>query len=167
MKTRLLCIASSLLIAAGSYSIPQQFNNGPNFFNAVGVQFEQFAAAGDTWKPGAELKGKWNGRAGEKEVFELGVDAAVFGIPAARVTALRTGGAVQKFRVQFDDSVTADGKARKADLFSQVTANLKAVAGEPKSISPDGAHIFRYDSALVSARREGARQVIVEFTPAR
>jgi hypothetical protein len=175
MKMILPCIAVSFLFLNDSIGIPQTFGTGNNgFFGAVGVQFEQFAASPATWQPGADLKGSWRAPGGNVskvkgvETLELGLDAAVFGIPAAQVSVERGGGAVRRFVVRFDESKMKNGgKAHAGGLFSQVTANLTALAGEPKSVSPGGEKTFRYEASLITVRRSGAREVLVEFTPAR
>lgn len=175
MKMIFLSLAASLLLLNDSVAIPQTFSNGNNgFFGAVGVQFEQFASSPAAWKPGAELKGTWRAAGGNAskvkgvETLELGLDAAVFGIPAAQVSVERAGGVVTRFVVRFDEGKMKDGgKAHAGGLYSQVTANLTALAGEPKSVSAGGEKTFRYESSMITARRSGAKEVLVEFTPAR
>jgi hypothetical protein len=175
MKLILLCITASLAFLNDSLAIPQNFGVGNNgFFGFVGVQFEQYASAPETWQPGAELKGTWRAAATKApkvkglETLDLGMDAAVFGIPATQVSVERAGGSVRRFVVRFDETKNAQaGKPAKGGLFSQVTANLTALAGEPKSVSAAGEKTFRYESSTITARRSGAKEVIVEFTPAR
>ena len=138
------------------------------------MPFEQFAMAGGAWEPGADLKGKWNARV-EKvpakngvETLDLAMEADVFGLPAAHVSAERAGGAIRRFIVRFDESKLKGGaRAKGGDLFARVTANLQAMAGEPKGKSPSGELTFVHEAAKIVARREGAREVVVEFTPAR
>jgi hypothetical protein len=175
MKSMFLSLAVSLFFLSESLAIPQTFATGNNgFFGAVGVQFEQFAASRDTWQPGAELKGTWRAAGGNAskvkgvETLDLGLDAAVFGIPAAQISVERAGGVVTRFVVRFKEGKMKNGgKANTGGLFSQVTANLTALAGEPKSVSPGGEKTFRYESSMITARRSGAKEVVVEFTPAR
>jgi hypothetical protein len=173
MKAILLFLAASLLALGELVAIPQTFGTGgPVFRNAVGMSFEEYAASRDTWQPGAELKGTWRASAASKaegaETLELALDAVVFGIPAAQVFVERSGTVVRRFVVRFDERKMKDGgKAHAGGLFSLVTTNLTALAGEPKSVSPGGERTFRYESSLITARRSGGKEVIVEFTPAR
>ena len=171
MKTLLSVSASLLLLLEYSSAIPQQVGG---FIGAAGMPFEQFAMTGAVWAPGADLKGKWNARM-EKgpakngiETLDLALDADVFGIPAAKVSAEREGGAVRRFIVRYDEAkLKGSARAKGGDLFARVTANLQAMAGEPKSKSPSGELTFRHESATIVARHDGAREVVVEFSPAR
>jgi len=175
MKMILLLVALGLVILNDATAIPQNFGNGNNgFFRAVGVPFEQFAAAPGTWLAGADLKGKWRApigkvaKAKDIEILDLEMDAAVFGIPAAQVSVERAAGVVRRFVVRFDEGRTKDArKPAKEGLFSQVTANLTALAGEPASVSPGGEKTFHYEASTITARRSGGKEVVVEFTPAR
>ena len=172
MKALLSLVILCVFLSDRSAAIPQNFGNN-GFLNAVGIPFEQFAAAPDTWAKGAELKGRWQARGKQAasadgvETLDLAIDADVFGIPAAQISAERVGGVVQRFVVRFDESkAKAAGRAR-GDLLSRVTANLQAMAGEPTAKSPGGDLTFRHEAALIGARRDGAKGVLVEFTPAR
>ena len=170
MKTILAGLAACIFFADTASAIPQTLTG---FVNAVGMTFEQYVASVAVWVPGAELKGPWKPRDGKPakadgiETFDLGVDATVFGISAAQISAERVGGVVRRFTVRFDEGRQKSGKARTGGLYDQVLKNLTALAGEAKSVSPSGEKIFRYESALVSARKSGGKEVIVEFTPAR
>lgn len=173
MKTLLSLVIVFSFLAGRSSAIPQTVGGG-GFLGAVGVPFEQFATARDTWAPGAELKGRWQPRgrqvasAAGVETLDLAVDANVFGIPAAQVSAEKSGGVVRRIVVRFDESKgKAGGNARGGDLFARVTSNIQAMAGEPKAKSPGGDLTFRHEAAQIVARRAGAKEVLVEFTPAR
>ena len=169
MKTILAVLAASVLLAQPASAIPQTV--GAGFAGAAGMSFEQFAGAADTWAPGAALKGPWKphgGKADGVETLVLGVDATVLGIAAAQVSAERKDGAVRRFSVLFDEGKMKNGgKARTGGLFDQVMANLTALAGEAKTVSPGGEKTFRYESSFITARKSGGKGVIVEFTPAR
>ena len=171
MKTCLSVCASLLLLLEYSSAIPQRVSG---FLGAAGMPFEQFAMAGETWAPGADLKGKWNARVEKApakdgiETLDLAIDADVFGIPAAKVSAERAGGVVRRFIVRYDEAKLTGGvRAKGGNLFARVTANLQAMAGVPTSKSPGGELTFHHDAATIVARHEGAREVVVEFTPAR
>lgn len=171
MKTCLAVCASLFFLLEYSSAIPQQING---FLGAAGMPFEQFAMAGDAFAPGADLKGRWNARV-EKvpakngvETLDLAMDADVFGIPAAKVSAERAGGVVRRFIVRYDEAkLKGRARAKGGDLFARVTANLQAMAGEPTGKSSGGELTFRHEAATIVARREGAREVVVEFSPAR
>ncbi len=168
MKIILAVITVGVLFANVAHSVPQIIRNG--FFGAVGVTFEKFAAAPEPWAQGAELKGPWKVRAGTKgdvENLDLDVDAIVFGIPAAQISAERTAGSVRRFTVRFDEGKMKNAKASAGGLYAQVMANITALAGEPKEVSPGGEKAFRYESSLITARKSGAKEVIVDFTPAK
>ena len=171
MKTILAALAAVVLFAQTASAIPQTV--GAGFVGAAGMSFEQYAASADPWAPGAELKGPWHQRGTQSEkagavvTFDLGVDATVFGIPAAQVSAERTDGKVLRFTVRFDESKLKNGKARTVALLDQVLANITALAGEPKSVSPSGEKTFRHEASLITARKADRKGVIVEFTPAR
>lgn len=168
MKTIRAAFAASLLLANLAHAVPQSVGNG--FLGAVGIPFEKFAAAAGPWAQGAELKGPWKARAekkGDVENFDLAVDAIVFGIPAAQVSAERVSGAVRRFTVRFDEGKMRNAKSSAGGLYAQVVANITALAGEPKASSPGGEKSFRYESSLITARKSGAKEVIVDFTPAK
>jgi len=155
-----------------SLAIPQSVGIG--FVNAVGMRFEQFAAARETWLPGAELKGRWivrgkkPGAADGAETLDLAMDAEVFGILASQVSAERIGGTVRRFVVRYDESkIKTAGKARGGDLFARVTTNLQAAVGEPQAKSPGAGMTFRPEASVIVARRAGPREVLIEFTPVR
>ena len=170
MKTLLASLAAGVLFANSACAIPQTVGTGNGFRNAAGMSFEKYAASGNPWTQGAELKGNWKAqgaRKGDVESLDLMVDALVFGIPAAQVSAERVAGVVRRFTVRFDETKLKSGKANAGGLFAQVTANITALAGEAKSVSPDGGKNFRYESSLITARKSGGKEVIVEFTPAR
>ncbi len=173
VKVILAVLAAGVLLADTASAIPQTFSGVNGFANAVGMAFEQYAASADPWAPGAELKGPWKPRdgkpakAGAVETLDLGVDATVFGIAAAQVSAERVAGVVRRFTVRFVEGKSTNGKARAGGLYEQVLANLKALAGEAKSVAPSGGKTFRHESALITARKAGGKEVIVEFTPAK
>ena len=173
MKTFLAALAAGVLVADTASAIPQTFNGVNGFANAVGMAFEQYAASADPWASGAELKGPWKPRegkaakAGGLETLDLGTDATVFGIAAAQVSAERVAGVVRRFTVRFDDRKLKNGNARTGGLYEQVLANLTALAGNAKAVSPSGEKTFRYQSSLITARKSGGKEVIVDFTPAR
>lgn len=170
MKTILAVLAAGVLFTQTASAIPQTV--GAGFVGAVGMSFEQYAGSAEPWAPGAELKGPWHQRGTQSEkagavvTFDLGVDATVFGIPAAQVSAERTDGKVLRFTVRFDESKLKNGKARTVALLDQVLANITALAGEAKSVSPSGEKTFRHEASLITARK-AEKGVIVEFTPAR
>ena len=60
-----------------------------------------------------------------------------------------------------------NAKANPGGLYAQVIANITALAGDPKQTSPGGEKTFLYESALISARKSGGKDVIVDFTPAK
>jgi hypothetical protein len=172
MKLILSLLILLSILPDRSLAIPQTVGGG--FLNAAGMRFEEFAAARETWLPGAELKGRWLARARKPgaaegaETLDLAMDAEVFGIPASQVSAERIGGTVRRFVVRFDESKTkTPGKARGGDLFARVTTNLQAAVGEPQAKSPGGEMTFRHEASVIVARRAGAREVLIEFTPAR
>ena len=174
MKTLLAVFAAGVLCLTETASaIPQSVGAGAGFLRAVGMTFDQYATSADPWTPGAELKGPWVQRgtqaanAGRVITSDLGVDAAVFGIPATQVSVERRDGTVLRFTVQFDDAKVKTGKSRTVALLDQVIANVTALAGEPKSVSPSGEKTFRYESSLIAVRKSDTKGVIVEFTPAR
>ena len=172
MKALLSLVILSSFLSSRSAAIPQNFGNN-GFLAAAGMSFEEFAAARDTWEKGAELKGRWQARAKKApaaegvETLDLAMDADVFGIPAAQISAERVGGVVRRFVVRFDESKAKTAGHARGDLLSRVTANLQAMAGEPTAKSPGGDLTFRHEAALIGARRAGAKGVLVEFTPAR
>ena len=166
MKTFLAALAAGVLLTHMASAIPQTFNG---FLGAVGMPFEQYIGTVAVWSPGAELKGPWKSRGekkGDVETLDLGVEAMVLGIAGAQVSAERAGGVVRRFTVRFDEGKLKGGKPNPGGLFAQVTANLTALAGEAKSVSSGGEKMFRYESASITARKSGAREVIVEFTRA-
>jgi hypothetical protein len=174
MKALLSLVILCFILSVRSAAIPQNVGGTTGFFGAAGVPFEQFAVARDTWEKDAELKGSWQARgtgaasAKDVETLDLAMDADVFGIPAAQVSAERAGGTVRRFIVRFDEKKSkAAGGARGGDLFARVSANLRAMAGEPKGKSAGGDLTFRNEAALIVARRVSAMEVLVEFTPAR
>jgi hypothetical protein len=174
MKLLLLVVSALVLLQVHASAIPQSFGVGNGFFGAVGVPFEKYAAAGEAWTPGAELKGRWQARVGSgasadgTETLDLAMTAEVFGIPAAQVSAERNGRSIRRFIVRFDGSKQkGNAGARGGDLFSRVTTNLQAMAGEPKSKSAGGEMTFRHEAATIVARRGRGQEVVVEFTPAR
>src|SRR5678816_470888 len=61
MKALLSLVILCVFLSERSAAIPQNFGNN-GFLNAVGIPFEQFAAARNTWAKGAELKGRWQAR---------------------------------------------------------------------------------------------------------
>jgi hypothetical protein len=173
MKTLLSLVIVLSFLSGRSGAIPQTVGGG-GFLGAVGVPFEQFATARDTWAPGADLKGRWQPRGRQAasaegvETLDLAVDANVFGIPAAQISAEKAGEVLRRIVVRFEESeAKTGGNARSGDLFARVTSNLRAMAGEPKAKSPGGDLTFRHDAAQIVARRAGAKEVMVEFTPAR
>jgi hypothetical protein len=171
MKTALLAAAFTAISLGDALSIPQNFGFGVGFFGVVGVPFEKYASA-EAWTPGADLKGRWQVRSGSAsagvETLDLAMDADVFGIPASLVTVERADKIVRRFIVRFDGTKQKKpAKKDAADLFTRVTTNLKALAGEPKAASPGGELTFRYEAATIVARREGAKEVVIEFKPAR
>ena len=172
MKVILGVFAAAFFLADTASAIPQTFSGVNGFANAVGMAFEQYAASADPWAPGAELKGPWKPRdgkapkAGGLETLDLAVDATVFGIAAAQVSAERVAGVVRCFTVRFDEAKLKNGKTRAGGLYELVLANLTALAGEAKPVA-SGGKTFRYESSLITARKAGGKEVIVEFTPAK
>ena len=168
MKAILAVFASVVLLGKLAHAVPQSVGNG--FLGAVGVAFEKYAASAGPWAQGAELKGPWKARAekkGDVENLDLAVDAIVFGIPAAQISAERAAGVVRRFTVRFDEGKMKNAKPNAGGLYAQVVANITALAGEPKASSPGGEKSFRYESTLITARKSGAKEVIVDFTPAK
>lgn len=166
MKAILPVIAAGLFFADFASGIPQTVSNG--FLNAVGMSFEQYVASVTPWAQGAELKGPWQSeRKGSVELLGLHTDATVFGIPAAKVSAERVDGVIRSFTVRFDERKMKGAKADAGGLYAQILANITALAGEAKSVSPGGGKVFRYESSLITARKSGSREVIVDFTPAK
>lgn len=169
MKAILAALAVLLVFASQASAIPQTFS-GNGFLGAVGMPFEQYVATVAVWAPGSELKGPWkarNGKSGGVETYDLGTDAAVFGILAAQVTAERAEGVVRRFTVRFDEAKLKGGKARNGGLYEQVLANVTALAGAARQVSSVGDKTFRHESSLITVSKSGGREVIVEFTPAR
>ena len=171
MKTILAALAAGVLFADTASAIPQTVT-GNGFLGAVGMNFDQYAASADPWAAGAELKGPWKSqgkspKADGVETLLLGTDATVFGIPVAQVSAERVAGVLRRFTVIFDEGKLKNAKARAGGLYDQVMSNLTALAGEAKTTSPGGDKSFRYESSLITARKSGGKNVIVEFTPAR
>ena len=166
MKTILAVFAAGVFFADTASAIPQTFNNG--FLGAVGMSFEQYVSSPAPWTPGEELKGPWQSeRKGGVELLGLGVDATVFGIPAAQISAERVEGAVRSVTVRFDGKKMKAAKANPGALYAQLLTNITALAGEPKSVSPSGAKIFRYESSFVTVRKPAGGEVFVDFTPAK
>jgi hypothetical protein len=168
MKTILAALAAGVLFANVAHAVPQTFGNG--FLGAVGVAFEKYAASPDPWAQGAELKGPWKSRAGAKggvENLDLAVDAIVFGIPAVQISAERAAGVVRRFSVRYDEAKMRNARSGAGGLYERVVANITALAGEPAATSPGGEKSFRYGSSLITARKSGAREVVVDFTPAK
>ena len=158
MKTILAVLAASVLFAQTASSIPQTI--GAGFLGAVGMSFEQYAASPGPWAPDAELKGPWHRRGTQPEkagvvvTYDLGVDATVFGIPAAQVSAERTDGKVLRFTVRFDESKLKNGKARTVALLDQVLANITALSYQPMdrlagSLSSADLHLVVMGDAFV------------------
>ena len=173
MKILLALAVLFLTFPTHSAGIPQNFGAG-GFFGMAGMRFEQFATSRQIWNPGGELKGEWRARASKSEssdgveTLDLITDTEVFGISPAQVSVEKAGGTVRRFLVKFDaDKVKKAKRKVEGDLFARVTANLRVMAGEPQSKSPDGGLTFKHDAAMIVARRAGAREVLVEFTPAR
>ena len=52
-------------------------------------------------------------------------------------------GAVRRFTVIFDEGKLKSGKAHAGGLYAQMLANITALAGEAKSVSPSGGKTFR------------------------
>ena len=170
MKTILALLSSIALLADTASAIPQRVSNG-GFFGAVGMAFEQYVATVAVWSPGAELKGPWKpsdkpAKAAGVETLVLGTDALVFGIAAAQVSVERVNGAARRFTVLFTEGKTKDGKPSAGGLYDRVLANITALAGDAKSVSASGERTFRHEAALITARKSGGKEVIVEFTPA-
>ena len=168
MKAFLSAITAAFLLTSPAHSIPQNVGNGN--FGATGMTFEKYAASADIFAQGAELKGPWKARAGKKgdiENLDLAAEAVVFGIPSAQISAERTAGVVRRITVRFDEGKLKNAKANPGGLYAQVIANITALAGEPKQTSPGGEKSFRYESSLITARKSGGKEVIVDFTPAK
>ncbi len=168
MKAILSALAVAFLLARSAQAVPQTIGNG--IFGAVGVAFEKYAASPDLWAQGAELKGDWKARAGKKgdvENLDLAAEAIVFGIPAAQVSAERTAGVVRRITVRFDEAKLKNAKSNPGGLYAQVIANITALAGDARQSSPGGEKSFRYESSLITARKSGGKEVIVDFTPAK
>jgi len=171
MKAILAVLTASVLLAQPAFAIPQTVGTG--FVGATGMSFEQYATSAEPWTPGAELKGPWLRRGAQPAkadtviMSDLGVDATVFGIPAAQVSVERRDGVVLRFTVRFDESKLKNGKARRVALLDQVVTNVTALAGEPKSVSPSGEKTFRCEASLIVVRKSDTKGVFVEFTPAR
>ena len=171
MKTIVTLFSLIALLLETASAIPQTVGaNG--FLGAVGMNFENYAASASPWAAGAELKGPWKSqgkppKSDGVETLLLGTDATVLGIPAATVTAERAGGAVRRFTVIFDERKMRNANSRAGGLYDQVIANLTALAGEPKSVSPSGEKTFRHEATIITARKPGGKNVIVEFTSAR
>ena len=168
MKAFLSAVAASILLTISAHAVPQTLGNG--IFGAAGVAFEKYAASAGPWAQGAELKGPWKARAGKKgdvENLDLAAEAVVFGIPAAQISAERAAGVVRRITVRFDEGKMKNAKANPGGLYAQVIANITALAGDAKEISPGGEKSFRYESSLITARKSGGKDVIVDFTPAK
>ncbi len=169
MKTILSVIAGVALLTDMASAIPQSFG-GNNLFGATGMPFEKYVATVAVWSPGATLQGAWKRRDKAKadgvEMLQLGADATVFGIAASQVFAERVNGVVRRITVLFDEAKLRNAKARAGGLYDQVLANITAVAGEAQTVS-SGGKTFRHEASLITARRAGSREVIVEFTPAK
>lgn len=171
MKTLIAVLAVILLPVKPVSAIPQTV--GAGFVGAAGMSFEQYVGAVATWAPDAELKGPWHRRgtepdkAGAVVTYDLAVDATVFGLPAAQVSAERKDGMLLRFTVRFDESKLKGGKARTVALVDQVLAGIRALVGEAKSVSPSGESKFRHEASLITARKADRKGVVVEFTPAR
>src|SRR5205085_2021261 len=145
-----IALASLFIVLSGrAVAIPQQVGG---FLGMVGMPFEQFAMAREVWTPGAELKGKWQPRAGQAgaadgvETLDLVTDAEVFGIAAEQVSVELAGSAIRGIQVRYDEGkMKKGGHANAGDLFARVSANLRAVAGEPQAKSARGELTFRHD----------------------
>lgn len=156
------------MLAGTASAIPQSFG-GNNLFGATGMPFEQYVATVAVWSPGATLQGPWKQREKARsgvETLILGTNATVFGIAAAQVSAERVNGTVRRIIVLFDEAKLRNAKARSGGLYDQVVANITAFAGEAQPAS-SGEKVFRHDASLITARKAGGREVIVEFTPAK
>lgn len=170
MRTILAVLAAGIFLVNLVQAVPQSVGNGRGFFGAAGMTFEKYAASPDAWAQGGELKGLWKARAGKKgdvENLDLAEDAVVFGIPAAQVSVERAAGAVRRITVRFDEGKMKNARTNAGGLYAQVMANITALAGEPMASSPGGEKSFRYESSQITARKSGAKEVIVDFTPAK
>lgn len=169
MKPILAALAVCIVLTVTVSAIPQTVGGG--FLGAVGMPFEEYVASVAVWSPGVELKGPWKSRGESKdgvETLDLGLDTTVLGIAAARVSVERESGVVRRFTVRFDEGkLKKAGQAQAGGLFAQVLTNLTALAGEAKSVSPGGEKTFRHEAALITARKSGVREVIVEFSHAK
>ncbi len=171
MKAILPALFAALLVTNLAQAVPQTLGNGNGrLFGALGVAFEKYAASAEPWAQGAELNGPWKARAGKEgdiENLDLVADAVVFGIPAAQISAERAAGVVRRITVRFDEGKLKNVKSNPGGLYAQVIANITALAGDAKQTSPGGEKSFRYESSLITARKSGGKEVIVDFTPAK
>ena len=168
MKSIIVSLAVTVVLAAGALGIPQTFNQGvfPGnvFLLRNGVAFEQVAGDPANWAKAADLTGRWAKRGATTLVLE---DAAVvFGVPADEITAERSGDAVQSMRVVFHEKAAKGGAGKAPDLLAQVTANVRAFTGDDGAGAKGGGTVFKHKTLTITVRRGKAREVIAEFARA-
>ena len=161
MKTSLVTCACAILLVVSVWAIPQTFQQGPNLFGQkVGMSFEQFASEPAAWEGGDALKGNWQTHG---DTLTLTDSAAVFGIAADEVTALRQDGRVQSFRVVFRASEKQKTHGKAADLSGQLKANVRAFTGEEGQDSSAGLTTFKYKAVTITLRSVSGQEAVVEF----
>jgi len=143
-------------------AIPNQIGG---FIATAGIPFENYSEKEDTWKPGAELPGKWEVRAnsGDQdqgsgvEAYRLSLTANVFGIRASQVTALVKDDRILQFNVVFDKK-----PGRSASLVNQLKTNIRSFTGE-KGDTEKG--IFAHKNIDIQIKDGSNGSVVVTFSP--
>ncbi|MDR3405350.1 MAG: hypothetical protein P4L99_22845 [Chthoniobacter sp.] len=161
MKTLLSAGAAFGLLALSALGIPQTFQQN-QFLVRTSITFEQFATDPDAFGDAAALKGQWEAHG---DTLTLTDSADVFGIPADQVTAQQQNGHVQSFRVVFRTKDKHSG-GKSVDLFTQVTANVRAFTGDAGTNVSSGTTVFKYKSVTITLRSGSGHEVVAEFTRA-
>lgn len=148
------------LCATVALAIP---TNIGGFNNLANMNFEDFAALADTWKPGVQPKATWEMWKSPDitdtsiELLRLTCSATIFGIPATEVTAQRRDD--QTFR--FDAVFVPEKGAKLEPLDRTLRRNLAAWA---EKASASGFRSGAADITVLTRSKEG--DIRVTFTPA-
>ncbi len=141
-------------------AIPNQIGG---FIVSAGMSFENYSEKEDTWKPGAELPGKWEvwANSGDQdsgvEAYRLSLTANVFGIRASQVTALVKDDRILQFNVVFDKK-----PGRSASLVNQLKTNIRSFTGEKGDTEK---RIFAHKNIDIQIKDGSNGSVVVTFSP--
>lgn len=156
MKSFLACGAALGLLGLSALGIPQTIQT-PTLVVGTNLTFEQLATDPGSWGATSALKGNWKTQG---DTLTLSDSVAVFGIAADEITAQQQDGQVKSFRVVFRPKEKHAG-----NLFSQVTANVRAFTGEAGART-GSATVFKYKGIAITLRTGSGHEVVAEFTRA-